>query len=238
MSQQIGTPSVIDNNESIRLATHWLVSPTGLPLIRRRCRNCPSALHRADGKFRVNANHKLLDVWLLARCAGCDETIKLTVLERARVRAVHPATLDRFHGNDPELAANLLRDPGLLRRNRVTADWDDAWTLRRPTADLAKAELIDTSVRFVQHIPIRVTKLLSAGLEVSRSEVRRLVADGALTSTRSLTGISAGNFSFVFRRPAALNSAAERRRRGRRPRPPAPPPRRPQRALRGPWSRR
>jgi hypothetical protein len=236
MSQQIGTPSVT-NNESTRLATQWLVSPAGLPLIRRRCRNCPSALYRADGKFRVNANHKLLDVWLLALCAGCGETIKLTVLERARVRAVDPAALDRFHGNDPELAATLLRDPGLLRRNRVTADWDGAWTLRKKPVDLAKAKLIDTSVRFVQRIPIRVTKLLSAGLEVSRSEVRRLVADGALTSTRNLTGVSSGNFSFVFRR-SATDPAAKRRRRGRRPSPPAPPPRRPQRALRRPWSRR
>ena len=35
--------------------------------------------YRTQGKFRVNANHKLLDVWLLALCAQCGETIKLSV---------------------------------------------------------------------------------------------------------------------------------------------------------------
>jgi hypothetical protein len=62
--------------------------------------------------------------------------------------------------------------------------------------------VIDTSVRFVQRIPIRLTNLLSAGLDVSRSEVRRLVADGNLSSANRLTGKSCGDFSFTLRRPA------------------------------------
>ena len=187
------------NSTVRRLATQWLVCPTGLPLIRRRCLSCRSALYRADGKFRVNANHKLLDVWLLALCVGCGETVKLTVLERANVRAIDPTTLDRFHDNDIELAATLLPDPGLLRRNGVTLDWNDAWTIRKTTIDVSEAEVIDTSVRFVQRIPIRLTELLSIGLDVSRSEVRRLVADGNLSSRRRLDARSSSDFSFTLR---------------------------------------
>ena len=189
------------NDETVRrLATQWLVCPTGLPLIRRRCLSCPSAQYRAHGKFRVNANHKLLDVWLLALCVGCGQTVKLTVLERVHVRAIDPSTLTRFHDNDSGLAAKLLADPTLLRRNGVTLDWDGAWTLRKTAIDVPAAEVIDTSVRFVQRIPIRLTKLLSVGLGVSRSEVQRLVAGGNLSSTHRLTGIASGDFSFTRRR--------------------------------------
>ena len=188
------------NNQVRRLATQWLVCPTGLPVIRRRCLRCPSERYRTHGKFRVNANHKLLDVWLLALCAGCGETIKLTVRERVHVRAVEPATLARFHANDPDLAAELLPDPGLLRRNGVALDWDDAWTLRKATVDCPRAELIDTTVRFVRPIPVGRTALLSAGLGVSRSGVRRLVADGDLSSAHRLTGRSPGDFRFTLRR--------------------------------------
>jgi hypothetical protein len=189
------------NNDSVRrLATRWLVCPTGLPLIRRRCLSCTSARYRAPGKFRVNANHKLLDVWLLALCAGCGETVKLTVLERVHVRAIDPSTLTRFHDNDLALAAKVLADPGLLRRNRVALDWDGAWTLRKATVGVPEAEMIDTSVRFVERIPIRLTRLLSVGLGVSRSEVRRLAAAGNLSSTHRLTGMSSGDFSFTLRR--------------------------------------
>jgi hypothetical protein len=178
-----------------RNETHWLVSPTGLPLIGRRCLSCPSARYRAHGKFRVNANHKLLDVWLLALCVGCGETIKLTVLDRVHVRTVDPAALTRFHDNDIGLAAKMLQDPGLRRRNGITLDWDGAWTVTRTAAGT-----IDTSVRFAQPIAIRRTALLSAGLEVSRSEVRRLIAAGHLTSPHRLTGISSRDFGFSLDR--------------------------------------
>jgi len=191
---------VTNHQTEQRLATQWLVCPTGLPLIRRRCLSCRSAQYRSSGKFRVNANHKLLDVWLLALCVGCGETVKLTVLERVHVRAIDPSALTRFHDNDLELAAKVLADPRLLRRNGVALDWDGAWTLRRTTVDVSEAEVLDTSVRFVQPIPIRLTRLLSVGLDVSRSEVQRLVADGNLSSTRRLTGKSSSDFSFTLRR--------------------------------------
>ena len=181
----------MSENETAR----WLVSPAALPLIRRRCLSCPSALYRAHGKFRVNANHKLLDVWLLALCVRCGETIKLTVLERTNVRAIDPPTLTRFHDNDVDLAARLLSDPALLRRNGVTLDWEGAWTLRRTTD--ADADVVDISVRFARPIPIRLTKLLSVGLQVSRSEVQRLIAAGNLTSKTRLTGKASGDFSFT-----------------------------------------
>ncbi|SNY68586.1 DUF1062 domain-containing protein [Paractinoplanes atraurantiacus] len=171
----------------------WLVCATGLPLIRRRCLRCPSALHRTYGKFRVNANHKLLDVWLLALCTRCGETIKLTVLERVNVRTIDPATLTRFHDNDPALAATLLADPALRRRNNVALDWAGAWTLHRK--EVAAPE---TEVRFTQRIPIRLTRLLSVGLEVSGSEVQRLIADGRLSSDHRLTGKSSSDFSFTL----------------------------------------
>jgi hypothetical protein len=182
-----------------RLACQWLVCPTGLPLIRRRCRNCPSAHHRANGKFRVNANHKLLDVWLLALCDGCGRTVKLTVLERANVRTIDPSALAGFHGNDPELAAKLLQDPILQRRNRVSVDWGDAWTLRK-AAGVPDADVIDIAVHFVRPIPLRLTALLSAGLGVSRSEVQRLVDDGSLSSAHRLTGTTSSDFTFTLHR--------------------------------------
>lgn len=191
---------MINNGVVRRLATQWTVCPTGLPLIRRRCLSCPSERYRAHGKFRINANHKLLDVWLLALCVGCGETIKLTVLERAHVRSVDPSMLDRFHDNDVELAAKLLADPGLLRRNGVALDWDGAWALRVTTVDVTDAEAIDTAVRFVQRIPIRLTRLLSAGLGVSGSEVQRLVDAGHLSSARRLTGRFSSDFSFTLHR--------------------------------------
>jgi hypothetical protein len=93
----------------VLLCNDWIVKPVGLPLIRRRCQACTSDTFRTTGKFRVNANHELLDVWLLALCTQCGATTKITIVERTNVRSVRPDLLDRAHENAPTLAAELLR---------------------------------------------------------------------------------------------------------------------------------
>ncbi|MFF2846198.1 DUF1062 domain-containing protein [Streptomyces sp. NPDC058001] len=184
----------------VRATTQWLVRPTDFPTIRRRCRTCPSTEYRTQGRFRVNANHKLLDVWLLALCARCGETVKLTVLERVHVRSIEPTMLTRFHDNDPALAAQLLADSDVVRRNDVRLDWADAWTLDMDPVELPKADILDVGVHFAQRIPLRLTTLIATGLEVSRAEVTKRVAAGQISSSdRELTGRCAQDFSFVVR---------------------------------------
>ena len=69
----------------------WVVRRTRLPLLSLRCVDCRSeSATTGEGRFRVNANGKLLDVWLLVRCVYCDRTSKLTVHERAPVRSFDP----------------------------------------------------------------------------------------------------------------------------------------------------
>jgi hypothetical protein len=155
--------------------------------------------YRAHGRFRVNAHHKLLDVWLLALCVGCGETIKLVVMERTHVRAIDPGLLTRLHDNDLALTAKLLTDPGVLHRNGISLDWEGAWTLRSTAVDLRGVEVMDTSVRFAQRIPVRLAKLLSAGLGLSRTGVERMVADGRISSARHLGGTASADFSFTLR---------------------------------------
>ncbi|MFD0632803.1 DUF1062 domain-containing protein [Catenulispora yoronensis] len=154
---------------------------------------------RTQGRFRVNANHKLLDVWLLALCVACGDTAKLTVLERGQVRAIDPAMLAGFHANDAALAARLLTDPQLAHRNGLTLDWSEAWRLDMDPIELPKADILDVDVTFTHRIPLRTTTLIALGLDVPRAEVTRHIATGRLTSAEKLTGRRARDFSFVMR---------------------------------------
>ncbi|MDX2606605.1 DUF1062 domain-containing protein [Streptomyces caniscabiei] len=174
--------------------------PTCLPLVLRRCHTCASERFRANGKFRVNAHHKLIDVWLLVLCTGCGETAKLTVLERTNVRSVRPELLDRLHANDPGLAAELLRDPLLRRRNRVALDWTGAWRLETGGADHLDREVVDVSVRFAAPIPVRPVRLIAEGCGLARAEVERLIAEGRLVSAVRLSGRLSDDFTFTLKR--------------------------------------
>ncbi|MEV6791663.1 DUF1062 domain-containing protein [Streptomyces sp. NPDC051320] len=179
---------------------NWVVIPTCLPLVLRRCHACASERFRTSGKFRVNANHKLIDVWLLALCTGCGETAKLTVLERMNVRSVRPELLDRMHDNDPALAAELLQDPLMRRRNRIALDWDNAWRLETGASDLTDHEVLDISVRFAARIPVRPVRLIAEGRGLSRAEVERLIEEGKLVSAVRLSGKLSGDFTFMLKR--------------------------------------
>jgi hypothetical protein len=177
----------------------WVVRPTRLPLVLRRCHVCACERFRANGKFRVNANHKLLDAWLLALCTGCGETTKIAVLERVHVRAVRPELLELLHGNSPGLAAEVLQDPVVQRRNRIALDWDDAWRLDTGGPVRPVGAAIEVSVRFTARIPVRPVRLIAEGFGFSRAEVERLITEGSVVSVVRLSGKLSGDFAFTLK---------------------------------------
>ncbi|GAA2231709.1 DUF1062 domain-containing protein [Streptomyces amakusaensis] len=179
---------------------NWAVVPTRLPLVLRRCHTCASERFRASGKFRVNANHRLLDAWLLVLCVACGETAKLTVLERINVRSIRPELLDRLHANDAGLTAELLQDPAVRHRNRIALDWDGAWRLDTGGPDHPDREVIDVSVRFAARIPVRPVRLIAEGCRLPRAEVERLITRGSLVSAVRLSGRLSGDFTFTLKR--------------------------------------
>lgn len=173
----------------------WTVRRTRLPLLHFHCLECRSAVATvAEGKFRVNANGKLLDVWLLVRCVSCDQTSKITVRERVPVRSIDPVQLHAFETNDPALVIQTLLDPLIARRNRFSLDWKNAWRLHtsppHPQADPSWP--IRVEVEFLDPVPIRPERLIAHGLGISRSETeRRIKSDVRLNRTTTT------NFTFV-----------------------------------------
>ncbi|HEY7485034.1 MAG TPA: DUF1062 domain-containing protein [Streptosporangiaceae bacterium] len=154
----------------------WVVRRTRLPLLSSRCAHCRSeSATTGEGRFRVNANGKLLDVWLLVRCVSCDRTRKLTVHERAPVRSFTPAALDGYRANDPGLVASTLLDPLLARRNRFTLDWKGAWRLDTPSAWLDEVWPVQVEVVFEDPVPVRPERLIAHGLGLSRNDVLRRI---------------------------------------------------------------
>ncbi|SEG17557.1 hypothetical protein SAMN05444920_10294 [Nonomuraea solani] len=154
----------------------WVVRRTRLPLLSSRCVDCGSeSATTGEGRFRVNANGKLLHVWLLVRCVSCDRTVKIAVYERVPVGSFDRALLDGYHTNDPELVASTLLDPRIARRNRFTLDWKGAWRLDAPPALVDGVWPVRVEVVFEDPVPIRPDWLIAHGLGFSRNEVLRRV---------------------------------------------------------------
>ncbi|MFF3835923.1 DUF1062 domain-containing protein [Streptomyces sp. NPDC002458] len=160
----------------------WAVRESALPTLIRPCPDCSGSRHRPSGKIRVNASGKLLDVWLLLSCAGCDRTSKVPVHDRAHVSSLEPARLVAYENNDPAIVRELTISQSLAARNGYRLDWAGTWQVvtRTPLYALDDPAPLKVLVSFELPAPVRVERLLMLGLGLSRSGVRRMVGDGRI----------------------------------------------------------
>jgi hypothetical protein len=63
----------------------------------------------------VNANGKILDVWMLICCELCGRTPKIPIHERASVQALESERLLMFENNDLATVRELAMDGTLAR---------------------------------------------------------------------------------------------------------------------------
>ncbi|MFJ6198257.1 DUF1062 domain-containing protein [Micromonospora sp. NPDC092111] len=83
-----------------RIVLPWTVRRTRLHPLAFGCVHGHSGLAgTGDGKFRVNANDTLLDVWLLVAGVSCDHTSKINMHDRVPVRYLDPILLEGYSGN-------------------------------------------------------------------------------------------------------------------------------------------
>lgn len=150
----------------------WRVRPLAAPRLLRHCVRCetPRAFVPSED-FRVNAQQRRLDVWLLYRCPACDDTWKRRVLRRVPCDSIAPALRSGFLRNDPDLAwqAACAPDPTLELR-----PVDQVRVERPRLADLPSC------VRLAVPWPCggRLDRVLAAELGCSRGDLVRRVRAG------------------------------------------------------------
>jgi len=146
----------------------WSIGALELPRVLRRCPRCDVVRpFVSSGCFRVNAQKRRLDVWLVHRCSVCDETWNAPIAERVTPESLG-AELERYHRNDETLARRLaFAAPG--------ADCAVAYVVERPPLATGIVR-----VRLVDPVAVRLDRLLAGELGVSRVEIARWAEIGAL----------------------------------------------------------
>ena len=145
------------------------VTGRGLPHVTWPCRRCDRPeVHACTGRFRVNANGRLLDVWLLYVCRRCGATRKLEVAERAPAGTLDVDRLD---------AAGYGRDGARLRRAGATPHGDEfdlAITASVPAGP------VRLEIAFSEPLLVRLEAVIAVVLGTSRSSVRRRLDAGEI----------------------------------------------------------
>jgi hypothetical protein len=141
-------------------AVTWSVVALEAPRVHRRCPRCGEQRRFVSSdKFRINAQKRRLDVWLIHKCEACDFTWNLTVLERVLPQDIDTARYRRFLENDRHEAwACAFAGPG---------DRGVAWDVHIAGAGE------DIVVRLVHPVEIRLERLAARALGIRRGEVAR-----------------------------------------------------------------
>lgn len=85
-----------------------------------RCGGCgKKAKFVNTGKFRINANGKSVDVWLIYQCAKCKHSWNLTIYERKKLSQISMEEYRLFLENDEDLAYYYGNNIEFLKRNNA-----------------------------------------------------------------------------------------------------------------------
>jgi hypothetical protein len=143
-------------------------------------RHCPRCKARrrfvSSGKFRVNAQKKRIDAWLIFRCSICDDRWNWPVHERRPVGALDPKELDALMRNDPDLAARHAQAATGIAAG--AAD-DPSIGLVIPEPATAETQTIEIVIAGVG-ARLRLDRLLARTLTLGRREIEALEAAGAI----------------------------------------------------------
>ena len=177
----------------------WAVRESGLPTIVKPCVVCPGTRHHPTGKFRVNANGKQLDVWLLLTCEKCDWTSKVPVHERVHVQSLAHAHRLGYEANAPAMVRELAMSASFAAQHGYRLDWAGTWAFEtdQPFYSPDDPASLKVLISFELPAPIRVERLLMLGLRVSRGEVRRMVTDGRIRLPLALDAKAHRDFEFT-----------------------------------------
>jgi hypothetical protein len=92
------------------------------PLLKKKCNHCDSDRFQCSDKFRLNAQKKNIDVWLIYRCVKCNNRYNMTLFSRIRTESVSKDIFNRLSENDLDLAWEYAFSFETRRKNNAEAD--------------------------------------------------------------------------------------------------------------------
>jgi hypothetical protein len=162
------------------------IIPHNTPEVKRNCPKCKEKTqYISTDKFRVNANHKLLDVWLIYQCSKCKSTWNMTIYERVNPKTFNKEELLKFQENNKELALSYGYNHNALVKNHAEILWNEVEYSIKVKKTSTFNEKIKGQLYVISNpydIPITLDKLLSVHLGVSRNKIRKLIEQGKIYS--------------------------------------------------------
>lgn len=158
----------------------WEIQVLSLPRIVKYCKKCGRKMEFiCSEQFRINAQRKYLDIWLIYKCSECDTTWNAAVFSRISPQSVDAELLEGFHRNDPALVRRYAMDQGLLRGNGVETE-PPRYSVVGDS--FPPEEAVELEIKSKYPLPVKVSAVIRGKLHISQKEYAQMLIDGKIES--------------------------------------------------------
>ena len=166
----------------------WEVKVNNTPLLITKCSHCDSDRFYCSDKFRMNAQKKNIDVWLIYRCVKCDNTCNLTLLSRSKPDLIDKTLFHSFSMNDKDTAWKYAFSTEMERKNNLRLDYDSVEYEVIPNTSLEDLlnlsnEVIKIHIKCKFEFDLKLSSLIRRCFSLSANQVKRMFEDGIITIT-------------------------------------------------------
>lgn len=166
----------------------WEVKVKNTPLLIKKCSHCDSDRFYCSDKFRMNAQKKNIDVWLIYRCVKCDNTCNLTLLSRSKPDLIDKTLFHSFSMNDKDTAWKYAFSTEMERKNNLRLDYGSVEYEVIPNTSLEDLlnlsnEVIKIHIKCEFEFDLKLSSLIRRRFSLSANQVKRMFEDGIITIT-------------------------------------------------------
>lgn len=164
----------------------WEVKVKNTPLLIKKCSHCDNDRFYCSDKFRMNAQKKNIDVWLIYRCVKCDNTCNLTLLSRSKPDLIDKTLFHSFSMNDKDTAWKHAFSTEMERKNNLRLDYGSVEYEVIPNTSLEDLlnlsnEVIKIHIKYEFEFDLKLSSLIRRCFSLSANQVKRMFEDGIIT---------------------------------------------------------
>lgn len=159
----------------------WEVSVKNTPLLKRSCHRCEHYHFYCSEKFRINAQKKNIDIWLIYKCVKCDSTYNMTIFHRAKAGSINKDLLHKFLENNLETVWKYAFSQAIARKNKVELDYGsveyDVDYHGVPIEDLLNLdrEMVSIKMKYPFDFRLKLSSVIRRGFQLSANQLNRLL---------------------------------------------------------------
>lgn len=162
----------------------WSIEPLSAPTVIRNCSKCGCQTEFVSSKkFRINAQQRNLDVWLIYQCTNCQTTWNMELFSRVKPSQISKQLYENLLSNDPATAFQYAFDRQILEQNKASLNFETVKYNVNGDTNWIQAEnevLLEIKSRY--SLNLRLDKILSSHLSLSRNDITQLFQREIITN--------------------------------------------------------